>query len=102
MTFKCGESIGFVIFDCICLMLGAASLRSAATAEVAGEMAVIGAWLGSLTLGNKILYAATALTTIVAAVATDGVAEIGLIGLELATAGWLISDSIKCAEACEF
>ena len=148
MTFKCGESIGFVIFDCICLMLGAASLRSAATAEVAQEMAeaakpvlsqldkyiltisaeestktevatavfgiistiysggclgaVIGAWLGSLTLGNKILYAATALTTIVAAVATDGVAEIGLIGLELATAGWLISDSIKCKEACEY
>ena len=39
MTFKCGESIGFVIFDCICLMLGAASLRSAATAEVAQDMA---------------------------------------------------------------
>ena len=148
MSLKCGEAIGFVIFDCVCLFVGAASIRASATAEVAEEMAeaakpvlsqldkyiitiasegssktdvatavfgiistiysggclgaVISAWLGSLTLGNKILYASTALTTIVAAVATDGVAEIGLIGLELATAGWVISDSIKCVEACEY
>jgi|TARA_B100001094_G_scaffold332654_1_gene405677 hypothetical protein len=148
MSLKCGEAVGYVIFDCVCLFLGAANLRASATTEVAEEIteaakpvlsaleqhivviasegssktdvaaavfgiintiysggclgAVINTWLGSLSVGDKILYAATALTTIVAAVCTDGMAEIGIIGLELATAGWLISDSIKCTEACEY
>jgi hypothetical protein len=36
------------------------------------------------------------------AVATDGVAEIGIIVVELATAGFLVGDSIKCADACNY
>ena len=62
--------------------------------------AVISAFLGTLTWYNWILYGATALATIVAAVATDGAAEIAEIVIELATAGWLVSDSITCMKAC--
>ncbi len=148
MTDKCGQNIGYVIFDCVCLMMGAAELREALTAKEAEAMAeaakpvlsklekyivtmaaedssktdvatavfgvistiysggcigaVISAWLGTLTIGNEILYGATALGTIVAAACTDGAAEIGLIIVELATMGWLVSDSINCVEACEY
>tara|TARA_B100000214_G_C23929256_1_gene609911 strand:- start:43 stop:492 length:450 start_codon:yes stop_codon:yes gene_type:complete len=145
---ECEKSIGYVIFDCVCLFLGASSLRASLTAEGAEAMAeaakpvlskleeyivtisaetssktdvatavfgiistiysggcigeVISAWLNTLTVGDAILYGATALGTIIAAVSTDGLATIGVIIVELATAGWLISDSIKCSEACEY
>ena len=144
----CAKGIGYVVFDCVCLFLGAVSLRSSLTAEAAEEIAeaakpaanqlekyittiaassssktdiatavfgvistlysssclgaVISAFLGSLTWYNAVLYGATALGTIMAAVATDGAAEIGIIIVELATAGFLVSDSIKCAEACTY
>ena len=144
----CGLGIGYVVFDCVCLFLGAISLRSSLTSEAAEDIAkaaepvanklegyiktmsaaastktevatavfgvistlysgsclgaVISAFLGSLTWYNAILYGATALGTIMAAVATDGVAEIGIIVVELATAGFLIGDSIKCADACSY
>jgi hypothetical protein len=147
-TLGCAVSIGYVVFDSICLFLGAAALRASVTAEVAEDMAkatepvanqlskyiktmsaaestkfevatavfgivstiysggclgaVLGAFLGSLTWYNAILYGATALGTIVAAVATDGAAEIGIIVVELATAGFLVSDSINCAKACSY
>lgn len=147
-TWDCTKGIGYVVFDCVCLFLGAASLRSSVTAEAAEDIAkaaepavsqlekyivtigaktssntevatavfgvistlysssclgaVIGAFLGSLTWYNAVLYGATALGTIMAAVATDGVAEIGIIVVELATAGFLVSDSIKCADACSY
>ena len=145
---ECEKSIGYVIFDCVCLFLGASSLRASLPAEGAEAMAeaakpvlskleeyivtisaetssktdvatavfgiistiysggcigeVISAWLNTLTVGDAILYGATALGTIIAAVSTDGLATIGVIIVELATAGWLISDSIKCSEACEY
>ena len=35
----CEKQIGYVIFDCVCLMLGAAELRAGVTAEAAEEMA---------------------------------------------------------------
>ena len=90
--------------------------KESSTTEVAGAVfgvvstiwsggclgAVVGSWLGHLTLGDKILYGATALATLVAAFATDGAAEIGVIAVELATAGWLVDDSIKCADACTY
>ena len=144
----CEKKIGYVIFDCICLLLGAAECRAALTEEAAVEMAeaakpvlskmekyivtladkeastmdkasavfnvastiwsggclgaVVSAWLGTLTLGDKILYGATALATLVAMFATDGAAEIGVIAVELATAGWLVDDSIKCSQACSY
>ncbi len=142
----CGLGIGYVVFDCVCLFLGAVSLRSSLTAKAAEEIAeaakpvanqltkyvevlaaaessktevatavfgvistiysgsclgaVISAFLGSLTWYNAVLYGATALGTIMAAVATDGAAEIGIIIVELATAGFLVGDSIKCEQAC--
>ena len=148
MTTDCEAKIGAVIFDCICLMLGAGEARAALTGEAAEEMAeaarpvlskmeqyiatmaskessttevagavfgvvstiwsggclgaVVGSWLGHLSVGDKILYGATALATLVAAFATDGAAEIGVIAVELATAGWLVDDSIKCADACSY
>jgi hypothetical protein len=144
----CGLGIGYVVFDCICLFLGAATLRSSVTAQVAEEMAeaaapvasklatyiktmsaaessktevatavfgvvstlysgsclgaVISAFLGSLTWYNAVLYGATALGTVMSAVATDGAAEIGVLIVELATAGFLVNDSIKCADACSY
>ena len=145
-AWDCGTSIGYVVFDCVCLFLGAVSLRSSLTAKAAEEIAeaakpvasqiakyaatmadkaasktevatavfgvistiysgsclgaVLSAFLGSLNWYNAVLYGATALGTIMAAVATDGAAEIGIIIVELATAGFLVSDSINCSEAC--
>ena len=144
----CEKQIGYVIFDSVCLMLGAAELRAGVTAEAAEEMAeackpviskfeqyiltiaseassttevatavfgimstiwtggclsaVINAWLGTRSVGNAILYGVTALGTLLAAFATDGAAEIGIIAVELATAGWLIEDSVKCVEECSY
>ena len=144
----CAKGIGYVVFDCVCLFLGAVTLRASVTAEAAEDMAkaaepvasqlekyilimsdanssktavatavfgiistiysgsclgaVISAFLGSLTWYNAILYGATALGTIMAAVATDGAAEIGIIIVELATAGFLVGDSIKCKAACSY
>ncbi len=145
---NCALGIGYVVFDAVCLFLGAASLRSSLTAEAAEDIAkaaepvasqlekyiktmsaaessktevagavfgiistiysggclgaVVSAFLGSLTWYNAMLYGATALGTIMAAVATDGAAEIGIIVVELATAGFLVEDSIKCASACNY
>lgn len=147
-SWDCAKGIGFVVFDCVCLFLGAAALRDSATAEVAEDLAkaaepvasqleqyikimgdkasstydvakavfgvmstiysgscmgaVISAFLDSLTWYNAILYGATALGTIMAAVCTDGAAEIGLIVVELATAGFLVADSINCVQACNY
>jgi hypothetical protein len=144
----CALGIGYVVFDCVCLFLGAIALRSSVTAKAAAQMseaaepainqiskyiktisaaesskmdiasavfgvistiysagclgAVIGAFLGTLEWYQAVLYGATALGTIMAAVATDGAAEIGIIVVELATAGFLVDDSIKCAEACSY
>lgn len=143
---SCALGIGYVVFDCVCLFLGAASLRASLTSKAAEEIAeaakpvasqiekyvatmadesasktaiagavfgvistiysggclgaVLGAFLGSLTWYNAVLYGATALGTIMAAVATDGAAEIGIIVVELATAGFLVGDSINCSKAC--
>ena len=61
---------------------------------------VMGKWLGTLDFGQEILYSVTAVATIVAACATDGLAEIGLIAVAIANAGWLVDDAIKCVDAC--
>ena len=61
---------------------------------------VMAKWLGTLDFGQEILYSVTALATITAACATDGLAEIGLIAVMLANTGWLVDDSIKCIDAC--
>ena len=148
MVTACEKQIGYVIFDSVCLMLGAAERRAGGTAEAAEEKAeackpviskfdtyiltmakegasttevagavfgvmstiwsggclgaVVSAWLGTLSVGNAILYGVTALGTLVAAFATDGAAEIGIIAVELATATWLVEDSIKCADECSY
>lgn len=148
MTTDCEKQIGYVVFDCFCLMLGAAEVRATFTAEAAEEVAeaarpamskfdqyiltiaskesstteiagavfnivstcwsagclgeVFSAWMGTLTLGDKILYGATGMATMLAAFATDGAAEIGVIAVELATCGWLVDDSIKCADKCSY
>lgn len=142
----CGLGIGYVVFDCLCLFLGAASLRASFTAKAAEEIgeaakpvasqlmkyvqtikaadssktelatavfgvistiysgaclgAVLSAFLGNLQWYQGVLYGATALGTIMAALATDGAAEIGVIIVEIATAGFLVVDASKCAEAC--
>ena len=144
----CVLGIGYVVFDCVCLFLGAIALRSSLSAKSAAAMAeaaepavnqiskyiktmaaaesskldvatavfgiistiysagclgaVISAFLGTLEWYEAILYGATALGTIMAAVFTDGTAEIGIIVVELATAGFLVDDSIKCADACSY
>ena len=145
---SCAEGVGYVVFDCVCLFLGAATLRSSLTAEAAESMAkaaapvmsqmekyiatmaastssktdiatavfgiistiysggclgaVLSAFLGSLTWYEAALYGVTAMATIVAALATDGAAEIALIVIELATAGFLVNDSINCVKACDY
>ena len=39
MSSGCEKQIGYVLFDSVCLMLGAAELRAGVTAEAAEEMA---------------------------------------------------------------
>ena len=148
MASTCEKQIGYVIFDSVCLFLGAVELRAALTAEGAEAMAeaarpvlskmeqyiltiskkessttevatagfnimstiwsggcvgaVVSAWLSTLSIGNAILYGATALGTLLAAFATDGAATIGLIIVELATCAWLVEDSVKCVEECSY
>ena len=63
---------------------------------------VMAKWLGTLDFGQEILYSVTAVATIVAACATDGLAEIGLIAVALANAGWLVDDAVKCVDACAY
>ena len=147
-TADCVLGVGYVVFDCVCLMLGAVAIRGsinstaakavgkaaepcmnamekyiaalskegASTADQAGAVfnivstiwsggclgAVFAAVLNSLEWYTAALYAVTGLGTIVAALATDGVATIGLIAVELATFGFLVSDSINCVSACDF
>ena len=142
----CALNIGYVVFDVICLAIGAVGLRAGATAETAEKVAeaakpvmskletiiakmsakgasktdlatgtfkilqilwsgnalgaVLSAFLGSLTWYYALLYGATALATIVAAVATEGVAFIAEVAIELATFGFLVADSINAAKAC--
>ncbi len=62
--------------------------------------AVLSAFLGSLTWYYAALYGATAMATIVAALATDGAAFVAEVVIELATFGFLVSDSVNCAKVC--
>jgi len=62
--------------------------------------AVVSAFVGSLTWYYAALYGATAMATIVAALATDGVAFVAEVAIELATFGFLTADSVNCAKAC--
>ena len=109
---KAAEPVASQLEKYILIMSDANSSKTAVATAVFGIIstiysgsclgAVISAFLGSLTWYNAILYGATALGTIMAAVATDGAAEIGIIIVELATAGFLVGDSIKCKEACSY
>ena len=63
---------------------------------------VMASWLGTLDLGQKVLYSLTAFATIAAACATDGLAEIGLMAVMLTNCGWLVDDAIKCVDACSY
>ena len=62
--------------------------------------AVVAAFVDSLTWYYMLLYAATALATIVAALATDGAAFVAEVVVELATAGFLVADSVNAVTAC--
>lgn len=63
--------------------------------------AVLSAFLGSLTWYYALLYGATAMATIVAALATDGIAFVAEITVLLATFGFLVADSINAVESCK-
>lgn len=62
--------------------------------------AVLSAFLGSLTWYYALLYGATAMATIVAALATDGAAFVAEVVIELATFGFLVADSVNAVETC--
>ena len=142
----CQIWIGFVVFDVICLAVGAVGLRAGANRATAEAMAhaarpvmskleviiakmaaegatkkdlawgvfqilktiwsggclgaVLSAFLGTLTWYYALLYGATAMATIVAALATDGIAFVGEVIILLATFGFLVADSINCVKVC--
>lgn len=142
----CEKTIGYVIFDVICLAVGAVGLRAtvkASTVEAMAEAAapvlskleasiakmaaegasakdiawgvfdilktiysggclgaVFSAFTKSLTWWDMVLYGITGTATIIAALATDGVAFVAEIVIELATFGFLVSDSVKVVQAC--
>ncbi len=143
---ECELQIGYVIFDAICLAVGAVGLRAGVNrvtaeaiakaarpvlpriqviiARIAAEGAtytemakgvfdilrviwsggmlgaVLGAFTNSLTWYYALLYGATALGTIVAAFATDGLAFVAEVSIELATFGFLVADSVNALKQC--
>lgn len=142
---ECQKAIGWVIVDCICLGVGAYTLRPTVPASAAENMvraaapalskiekivaeisaadslpkqawgvfkilkeiwnadclsAVFAAFVDSLSWWDAILYGITGLATIVAALATEGIAFVGEVVILLATAGFLASDSVKAYNAC--
>jgi hypothetical protein len=62
--------------------------------------AVVGAFVGSLTWWDMILYGISGVATIVALVATDGAAFIAQTVIALASFGFVASDSVKAVQAC--
>jgi hypothetical protein len=63
--------------------------------------AVVAAFVSNLTWYYSVLYGATALATIIAAVATDGVAFVAEVALEVVTFGMLVADCVNAVEACD-
>ena len=142
----CQMAIGYVVFDVVCLAVGAVGLRATVKASTVEAMAhavtpvlskievsisrmaaqgasktdiawgvfdilktiytggslgaVFSAFTDSLTWWDMILYGVTGIATIVAAVATDGVAFAAEIIVLLASAGFVASDSVKAVQAC--
>lgn len=142
----CQKDIGYVIFDVICLAVGAVGLRASvnartiegifhASAPVIGQIeaiiaqmaaegattmdraygvfrilstiysggslgAVFSAFTASLSWWNMILYGITGTATIIAALATDGVAFVAQVVILLATFGVLATDSAKAVHVC--
>jgi hypothetical protein len=143
----CELKVGYVVFDVVCLAIGAVELRPGVTEETAEAVAeaarpvmskiettiaamakpgasatdiakgvftilttiwsggclsaVVAAFVGHLTWYYAVLYGATALATIVAAVATDGVAFVAEVALEVVTFGVLIADCVNAVAACD-
>lgn len=62
--------------------------------------AVVKAFLNSLKWYQMVIYGATAMATIVAAVATDGVAFIAEVVLVLGSCTWFALDLAKCIKIC--
>lgn len=62
--------------------------------------AVLSAFLGSLTWYYALLYGAMAMATIVAVLATDGIAFVAEVVIVLATAGFVVVDSVSAYETC--
>lgn len=142
----CQLAIGYVIFDCVSLAIGAVGLRASLNAQSARAMAaaagpvlsqieiiiaqigapgatkmqqaygvfqilktiynggsfsaVFSAFTSTLTWWQAILYGATGLATIVAALATDGLALAAEIVVLLATFGFLATDAYAAVQAC--
>ncbi len=63
--------------------------------------AVVAAFVGNLTWYYSVLYGATAMATIIAAVATDGVAFVAEVALEVVTFGMLVADCVNAVAACD-
>jgi hypothetical protein len=62
--------------------------------------AVMSAFMSSLTWWDMILYGITGTATIIAALATDGLAFAAEVAIVLASTGFLVSDSVKAVQAC--
>ena len=60
--------------------------------------AVLKVFVGEAEWYSRVLIGATALGDIMTSISTDGAAEIGVIQVELATAGWLIEDSANAVK----
>lgn len=142
----CQMAVGYVVFDVVCLAVGAVGLRATVNARtieaiaraatpalsrieiIIAEMAVAGAtktdqafgvfrilsaiysggclgavvsaFTDSLTWWDMILYGVTAIATIVATLATDGVAFVAEVVVLLATFGFVASDTVKAVQTC--
>ena len=147
-SWTCEVGQGFVIYDCLCLILGIEAQRAGTTEDEAKAVAkaaapilpnlqqhvqilknkdtaraekaqavfgviqmlyssgclgsVLDAFFSSLPWHSRVLYGASSLSIILKAMTTDGAAAIAMIMIQLATAGFMISDSIHCAEGCSY
>lgn len=142
----CQKAIGYVVFDCICLIVGGVGLRATVSGSTIEEMAklsikattsleqqieiiahegtnafqkarsvfnilstlstggmlggVFSAFVKSLKWWQMALYASSGLATILAALATDGVAFVAEVAALLVTFTWLVTDSTHAVKTC--
>ena len=95
--------IGYVVFDCVCLFLGAASLRASVTAKAAAEIGEAAPVASQLAKYIKVISAAESSKTEVAGAVFSVISTIysgsclgAVLSAFLGTLEWYTANSVWC------